>query len=146
MELNEESLKKVLRLTYISAGLTAAGKDYNNKSLVQFLEDRFEEYYALNKKSFHIQLSLNVKGATIYVHPITPYVRSSDEVQTGQKFMFEQYGGYEGTIIGPAMNGEVDAYKVRISGDGVHFITTTINTTDIFPLEDKRDYNASKQE
>lgn len=133
-------IKEALRACYLSASLSVSGASLSDKLFVDFTNQRFEEYYNINKDRILLSLKSNLPGAKIFVHAVTPFKRTDLEHMPGETLMFSNYDGWEGTILGIAKNGDYDAYRVRISNNGVHFITTTINVDDIKPLSDKKYY------
>lgn len=133
MQFKENDIRDLLSLAYNAAYANATGQQPD-----QFVAQQFGDWYKLNRQVIQVKIQANVEGNDIFVHPMSKNIIDLNTPAGTSECMFETYRGWEGKILGNARNGDYPAYKVRITGDGVTFITTTINVADIQPLENKK--------
>ena len=130
MSLNDV-IKSVCKEAYLASG------QKNDRNYDEFkYEDQFDNgWWPLNKEEVLKECHADLKGVRIIVEPVTHLVNLSDGNEK-EGLAWGVYKGWTGWIVGEIMNGINPAYKVKISGNGVSYITLNINKTDIKLLSD----------
>ncbi len=67
----------------------------------------------------------------IRVNPVTVYDPDSINFDASKPYVWEKYRGWEGKIVGEGLNGQEQAWKVRISGDRLNYCSAIVNKSDI---------------
>lgn len=135
--LAEEDIKKLLESAFMAGSMVNRGKI--DKRHYELANKSFTGYYNNNRNNILAlaQISVDV-NEKIYVKPFSKYTLEERRIAPSlPEYRYDNLKDYEGKILGEALNGKTPAYRVRISGDGIRFMTTTINKTDVRPLSEK---------
>ena len=130
-----DSIKKVCFASFEGCFLKNV---YDGIAKENLLEVQFESWWAVNEEQILKICHANVKGLRIKIVPVTGLVNLIDG-SPAPGLKWSAYRNWTGWIVKEIMNGDNEAYVVKISNNNVSYIQLNINKTDIRFLSDNED-------
>ena len=107
-------------------------EDINSPTGAALARDKFEIWWTAYGRQMKFDAGNPEEGSEIEIVPVTKYPKPPlTASSTRETYMFSNFEGFRGRILGKSKNGDFDAYLVKIAKDGCNPIITSINVEDV---------------